>query len=176
MQETWVRFLGQEDGLEKKMAIYSSILAWRISRTEEPGRLHGVARIGVGCHSLLQRIFLTQESNPGFLHCRQILYQLNHQCLINPVFIILLHLLSSRHTLQSCLTVCDPIDGSPPGSPVPGTLPARVLEWIAISFFQCMKVKSESEVSQSCPTLSDPVDCSPQGSSIHGIFQPRVLE
>ena len=134
------------------------------------------ARIGVGCHSLLQRIFLTQESNPGFLHCRQILYQLNHQCLINPVFIILLQLLSSRHTLQSCLTVCDPIDGSPPGSPVPGTLPARVLEWIAISFFQCMKVKSESEVSQSCPTLSDPVDCSPQGSSIHGIFQARVLE
>ena len=47
MQETWVRFLGQEDGLEKKMAIYSSILAWRISRTEEPGRLHGVARIGI---------------------------------------------------------------------------------------------------------------------------------
>ena len=41
---------------------------------------------------------------------------------------------------------------------------------------QCMKVKSESEVSQSCPTLSDPMDCSPPGSSIHGIFQARVLE
>ena len=39
---------------------------------------------------------------------------------------------------------------------------------------QCMKVKSESEVSQSCPTLRDPMDCSPPGSSIHGIFQ--VLE
>ena len=41
---------------------------------------------------------------------------------------------------------------------------------------QCMKVKSESEVTQSCPTLSDPMDYSPPGSSIHGIFQARVLE
>ena len=41
---------------------------------------------------------------------------------------------------------------------------------------QCMKVKSQSEVTQSCPTLSDPMDCSPPGSSVHGIFQARVLE
>ena len=41
---------------------------------------------------------------------------------------------------------------------------------------QCMKVKSESEVTQSCPTLSGPMDCSLPGSSIHGIFQARVLE
>ena len=41
---------------------------------------------------------------------------------------------------------------------------------------QCMKVKSESEVTQSCPTLSDPMDCSLPGSSIHGVFQARVLE
>ena len=41
---------------------------------------------------------------------------------------------------------------------------------------QCMKVKSQSEVTQSCPTLSDPMDCSLPGSSIHGIFQARVLE
>ena len=37
--------------------------------------------------------------------------------------------------LQSCPTLCDPIDGSPPGSPVPGILQARTLEWVAISFF-----------------------------------------
>ena len=36
--------------------------------------------------------------------------------------------------LQSCLTLCDPIDGSPAGSPVPGILQARTLEWVAISF------------------------------------------
>ena len=41
---------------------------------------------------------------------------------------------------------------------------------------QCMKVKSESEVTQLCPTLSNPMDCSPPDFSIHGIFQARVLE
>ena len=41
---------------------------------------------------------------------------------------------------------------------------------------QCIKVKSESEVTQSCLTLRDPMDCSPPGSSVHGIFQERVLE
>ena len=37
-------------------------------------------------------------------------------------------------SLQSCLTLCNPIDGSPPGSTVPGILQARTLEWVAISF------------------------------------------
>ena len=41
---------------------------------------------------------------------------------------------------------------------------------------QCMKVKSEREVTQSCLTLSDPMNCSLPGSSVHGIFQARVLE
>ena len=52
--------------------------------------------------------------------------------------------------LQSCLTLCDPIDGSPPGSPVPGILQARTLEWVAISFSDAwkwkVKVKSLSHV------------------------------
>ena len=41
---------------------------------------------------------------------------------------------ATAKSLQSCLTLCDPIDGSPPGSPVPGILQARTLEWVAISF------------------------------------------
>ena len=41
--------------------------------------------------------------------------------------------------LQSCPTLCDPIDGSPPGSPVPGILQARTLEWVAISFSSARK-------------------------------------
>ena len=41
---------------------------------------------------------------------------------------------AAAKTLQSCPTLCDPIDGSPPGSPVPGILQARTLEWVAISF------------------------------------------
>ena len=75
---------------------------------------------------------------------------------------------AAAKSLQSCPTLCDPIDGSPPGSPIPGILQARTLE--------CMKVKSESEVAQSCPILSDSMDCSLPGSSVHGIFQARVLE
>ena len=52
--------------------------------------------------------------------------------------------------LQSCTTLCDPIDGSPPGSPVPGILQARTMEWVAISFSNewkwKVKVKSLSRV------------------------------
>ena len=76
-------------------------------------------------------------------------------------------------SLQSCPTLCDP---SPRGSPIPGFLQARTLEWVAISFSNAWKWKSESEVAQSCPTLSDPVDWSLPDFSIHGIFQVRVLE
>ena len=41
---------------------------------------------------------------------------------------------AAAKSLQSCLTLCDPIDGGPPGSPIPGILQARTLEWVAISF------------------------------------------
>ena len=41
---------------------------------------------------------------------------------------------AAAKSLQSCLTLCDPIDGSSPGSPIPGILRARTLEWVAISF------------------------------------------
>ena len=82
---------------------------------------------------------------------------------------------AAAKSLQSCLTLCDPIDGSPPGSPIPGILKARTLEWVAISFSNArkwkVKVKSLSRV-----WLSDPTDCSLPGSSIHGILQARVLE
>ena len=81
---------------------------------------------------------------------------------------------AAAKSLQPCPTLCKPVDGSPPGSPVPGILQARTLEWAVL--LQCMKVKSESEVAQSCPTLSNPKDCSPPGSSVHGTFQARVLE
>ena len=82
---------------------------------------------------------------------------------------------AAAKSLQSCPTLCDPIDGSPLGSSVPGILQARTLEWVAIPS-QCMKVKSESEVAQSCLTLSDPMDCSHQAPPSMGFFQARVLE
>ena len=61
-----------------------------------------------------------------------------------------LHCSAAAESLQSCPTLCDPIDGSPPGSPVPGSLQARTLEWVAISFSSAWKwnvnVKSLSRV------------------------------
>ena len=57
---------------------------------------------------------------------------------------------AAAKSLQSCLTLCNPIDGSPPGSPVPGILQARTLEWVAISFSSSwkwkVKVKSLSRI------------------------------
>ena len=65
---------------------------------------------------------------------------------------------AAAKSLQSCPTLCDPIDGSPSGSSVPGILQARILEWLAISFSNaCMHAKSL----QSCPTLCDLMDQQP---------------
>ena len=66
---------------------------------------------------------------------------------------------AAAKSLQSCPTLCDPRDGSPPGSPVPGILQARTLEWVAISFSNAgkwkVKVKSLSRVR---PSLLGPWD------------------
>ena len=82
---------------------------------------------GVGCHSLLQGIFPTQGSKPKSVA-----------------------LTAAAKLLQSCPTLCDPRDGSPPGSPIPGILQARTLEWVATSFSSAwkwkVKVKSLSRV------------------------------
>ena len=85
---------------------------------------------------------------------------------------------AAAKSLQLCPTLCDPIDSSPPGSPVPGILQARTLEWVAISFSNAWKwkVKIENEVAQLCPTLRHTMNCSPPGSSVHGIFRARGLE
>ena len=80
---------------------------------------------------------------------------------------------AAAKSLQSCPTLCDPIDGSPLGSPSLGF--SRQEHWSGLPFPSPMP-ESESEVAQSCPTLRDPMNCSLPGSSIHGIFQARVLE
>ena len=63
---------------------------------------------------------------------------------------------AAAKSLQSCLILCNPIDGSPPGSPIPGILQARTLEWVAISFSNAwkwkVKVKSLSRVRPSATT------------------------
>ena len=65
---------------------------------------------------------------------------------------------AAAKSLQSCPTLCDPIDCSPPGSPRPWVSPGKNPGVGCHFLLQCMKVKSESEVAQSCPTLHDPMD------------------
>ena len=78
-------------------------------------------------------------------------------------------------SFQSCPTQCDPINGSPPGSPVPGILQARTLEWVAIFSSNArkwkVKVKSLSRVRLLVTSWTAAYQ-----TSIHGIFQARVLE
>ena len=74
---------------------------------------------------------------------------------------------AAAKSLQSCPPLCNPIEGSPPGSPVSGILQARTLEWVAISFSLCVP-ESESEVAQSCPTLCNPWTVAYQASPSMG--------
>ena len=66
------------------------------------------------------------------------------------VHVTVTYIYANAKSLQSCPTLCDPIDGNPPGSPVPGILQARTLEWVVISFSNAwkwkVKVKSLSRV------------------------------
>ena len=102
-----------------------------ISHSLQPHRRAGssVHRIflgrntGVGCYFLLQGVFLTKGSNPHLLHWQADFLPLSD--LGSPRGILLI--------TQSCLTLCDPKDCSPPGSSVHGILQARIQEWGAIS-------------------------------------------
>ena len=82
---------------------------------------------------------------------------------------------AAAKSLQLCPTLCEPLDGTPPGSPSLGFSRQKHRSGLP-SRSPMHETKSESEVAQSRPTPSDPMDCSPPGSSIHGIFQARVLE
>ena len=87
-----------------------------------------------GLPFLLQEIFPTQGLNPGLPHCRKILYHLSPQGSPLAGWYKPPTAAAAAKSLQSCPTLCDPIESSPPGSPIPGILQARTLEWVAISF------------------------------------------
>ena len=75
--------------------------------------------------------------------------------------------IAAAKSLQLCPTLCDPIDGSPPGSSVHRILQARILQWVAISF---SKAFMHAKLLQSCLTLCNPMDSSPPVSSVHRIL------
>ena len=77
---------------------------------------------------------------------------------------------------QSCLTLLQPMDCSPPVSSGHGVSQARILEWVAVSFSRDNIPAAAAKSPQSCPTLRDPMDGSPPGSPVPGILQARTLE
>ena len=116
-----IQGMGENRSVFLWMATPSSILAWKIPWTKEPGRLQSMGSQRV-------RRWLSNFT---------------------------LHFAAA-----ACPTLCDPIDGSPPGSPVPGILQARTLEWVAISFSNAWK--------WSCSVVSN-------SSWPHGLQPTRLL-
>ena len=120
MRETWVRSLGWEDPLEKEMASHSSTLAQKIPRTEEPSRLQstGSQRVGhnwvISLHFTSLHFSKSTQNGPLYLGPSRV-----EGRVLETVFFMF-------------LTLCDPVNCSPPGSSVHGFLQAIILEWIAI--------------------------------------------
>ena len=106
IQETQVQFPGQEDPLEKEMVTHSSLLAWRISWTEEPGRrVHGVARVRRDLATKLPAgIFNPQCSVKGVWGCPKRVTWKSHSCLA-------LHWELSFSNMELCSMLCGSLGG-----------------------------------------------------------------
>ena len=166
--------------LEKEMATHSSVPAWRIPGMGEPGGLPSMRSHTVGhewsdlakayagipyshykdegtsvCTDTQQRYLMKwKKSRPRILctFCYHLQFLIGRGPYNHTFFCIksVSSAAAAAKSLRSCPTLWDPIDGSPPGSPVPGSLQARTLEWVAISFSNAgkwkVKVKSLSRV------------------------------
>ena len=125
------------------MATHSSILVWEISWTEEfGGTVHRVAKE----LDMIQPLLLLLLSHFSHVQLCVTPQTAAHQALLSLGFsrqeywselplpsLATSSAAAAAESLQSCPTLCDPIDGSPPGSTIPGILKARTLEWVAIS-------------------------------------------
>ena len=144
MWETWVWFLSWEDPLEKGKATHSSILAWRILWIVQPWplkELNTTERLSLSTFHWVGRSLpsVSFQHEARGLHFAQSLCSqwwsrqpqrpARKELLLNSAAAA-----AAAASLQSCLTLCNPIDDSPPGSPIPGILQARTLEWVAIAF------------------------------------------
>ena len=132
---------------------------WLLCPWDSPGK-----NTGVGCYFLLQGIFPTQGSNPGLLHCRQMLYHFFHT-LSKPslcsfqVYSIVIQLFSS--VAQSCLTLCDPMNCRTPGLPLHHQLPD----------FTQIHVHRVGDAIQPSRPLSPPSPPGPNPSQHQSLFQ-----
>ena len=75
--------------------------------------------------------------NPVLCFCFGIIYIYIYMYVL--LFVNIIFIIAAAASLQSCPTLCDPMDGLPPGSPVPGILQARTLDWVAVSFSNASK-------------------------------------
>ena len=136
------------------MAIHSSILAWRIPWTEEPGGLQATGSQRVGHNwSELSTPTLVQWSYFHLVCCKHTVnisikntakYCAHKRCFVNTCSLLYQLDFNSVYlsswymcvclVAQSCLTLCDPLDCSPPDPSVHGIFQTRILEWVAISF------------------------------------------
>ena len=163
MQETWV----QEIFWRRE---------WLPTPVFWPGKFHGqrsLSGYSPRGHKKLdttEQLSLSLQWTPGYM-C---LFQLCFSQVICPVVGLLDHLLCSAKSLQSCLTLCDPIDGSPSGSRVPGILQARTLEWVAISLSKAWKWKVKVK-SLSCVQPSATPWTAAQKSIKSIIFPPSLF-
>ena len=115
-------------------------------------------------HGWLNAIWLNHYHTFGNL------IDLTHQTILKSAF-TLPEVAAAAKSLQLCPTL-RPHRQQPTRLPCSWDSPGKNTG-VGCHFLQCMKVKSEREVTQLCPTLSDPMDCSLPGSSVHGIFQAK---
>ena len=124
-------FTFHSHALEKEMATHSSVLPWRIAGTGEPGRLPSMGLHGSPCNPRDSR---EPSPTPQFKSINSSALNFLYSPILTSI-----HAAAATKSLQSCPTPRDPIDGSPPGSPVPEILQARTLAWVAIFFSNACK-------------------------------------
>ena len=136
MWETRIQFLGSEDSLEKEMTTHSSILAWKISWMEEPGRLQsmGLQRVR---HDWATSLLHFEQGAPNLFillpdYLKWSWYNNNRNKVHNKCNV--LAAAAAAKLLQLCPSLCDPMDCSLPSSSVHRIFQARVLERGAIAF------------------------------------------
>ena len=133
---------GQSIGVSASTSVlpeYSGLISFRIDRLDllaVQGTLKSLLQHHSSEASILwhSAFFILQLSHPYMTTGKTI--ALTRQTSVGKITSLLFNILSAAaaKSLQSCPTLCDPIDNSPPGSPVPGILQPRTLEWVAISF------------------------------------------
>ena len=130
------------------MATHSSVLAWRIPGMEEPcglpsvgsQRVYGSDLAAAAAFTFIKRLFSSllfaiRVVSSAYLQLLTFLPAiLILACASSSPVFLMMYSAAAAKSLQSCSTLCDPVDGSPPGSPIPGILQARTLEWAATSF------------------------------------------